>query len=87
MAKIGIITYHRATNYGAVLQAYSLVNRLKKDFPNDTIEIIDYSTSNRSKSHVAEIVRAFIKNGFKNGMEILKKNKYFCFFQQRTTEE
>lgn len=80
MAKIGIITYHRATNYGAVLQAYSLVNRLKKDFPNDTIEIIDYSTSNRSKSHVAEIVRAFIKNGFKNGMEILKKINTFASF-------
>lgn len=80
MAKIGIITYHRATNYGAVLQAYSLVNRLKKDFPNDTIEIIDYSTLIRSKSHVAEIVRAFFKYGFKSGMEIMEKIRIFASF-------
>ena len=42
--KIGILTYHRAINYGAVLQSFSLVERLKKDFPNESIEIIDYNS-------------------------------------------
>ncbi|MCM0343634.1 polysaccharide pyruvyl transferase family protein [Bacteroides fragilis] len=27
--KIGIVTFHRATNYGAILQAYALVSYLK----------------------------------------------------------
>ena len=45
--KIGILTYHRAINYGAVLQSFSLVERLKKDFPNESIEIIDYNSFSR----------------------------------------
>lgn len=42
MKKIGILTYHRSINYGAVMQAYSLSERLSKDFPDYTVEIIDY---------------------------------------------
>ena len=40
--KIGILTYHRSINYGAVMQAYSLCKRLKRDFPECHVEIIDY---------------------------------------------
>ena len=42
--KIGILTYHRAINYGAVTQCYALSLELKKRFPDDTVEIIDYAT-------------------------------------------
>lgn len=45
--KIGILTYHRAINYGAVLQSYSLVEHLKKDFPEASIQIIDYNSRSR----------------------------------------
>lgn len=38
--KIGIITYHRSHNYGAVLQAYALMSALKKN--NHEVYIIDY---------------------------------------------
>ena len=38
--KIGILTFHRSRNYGAVLQAYGLTQTLKK-IENET-EIIDY---------------------------------------------
>ncbi len=38
--KIGIITFHRSHNYGAVLQAYALLTTLKKMGHN--VEIIDY---------------------------------------------
>lgn len=39
--KIGILTYHRSINYGAVMQAYSLSKRIADDFPDYEIEIID----------------------------------------------
>ena len=42
MKKIGILTYHRSINYGAIMQAYSLSERLSRDFPEYTVEIIDY---------------------------------------------
>lgn len=45
MSKIGTITFHCAYNYGAVLQAYSLVNFLKKQ--NHQAEVIDYWPSRR----------------------------------------
>ena len=38
--KIGIMTFHRAYNYGAVLQAYALSHCIKKI--DDSVEIIDY---------------------------------------------
>lgn len=41
--KIGIITYHLAHNYGAFLQAYALTMRLREEFPEDTVEIINYN--------------------------------------------
>lgn len=41
--KIGILTFHRAINYGAFMQCYSLVNRINKDFPEYSVEVIDYS--------------------------------------------
>ena len=42
--RIGILTYHKSINYGAFMQCYSLVNKLKKDFPHEEIEVIDYVT-------------------------------------------
>ncbi|MDD5504128.1 MAG: polysaccharide pyruvyl transferase family protein [Candidatus Omnitrophica bacterium] len=40
--KIGILTYHHVINEGAVLQAYSLAQNLKRLLPDDTVEVIDY---------------------------------------------
>lgn len=42
MKKIGILTYHDAYNYGAVLQSYALQHKLSEIFPDDKVEIIDY---------------------------------------------
>ncbi len=42
--KIGILTFHRSYNYGAFMQCYALSSRLKKDFPDCQIEVIDYAT-------------------------------------------
>lgn len=42
MGKIGILTFHRSVNNGAVLQAYSLSKRLMEEYPDMDIEIIDF---------------------------------------------
>lgn len=41
--KIGILTYHRAENYGAFLQAYGLCQRLNEEYDIQA-EIIDFHT-------------------------------------------
>lgn len=40
--KIGILTHHYVNNYGAFLQVYALREAVAKEFPNDTVEVIDY---------------------------------------------
>ncbi len=42
MGKIGILTFHRSVNNGAVMQAYSLSRRLAQEYPDMDVEIIDY---------------------------------------------
>lgn len=39
--KIGILTHHYISNYGAFLQAYALQNRLKAMCPDSEVQIID----------------------------------------------
>lgn len=39
---IGIITFHRAENYGSALQAYALNTFLRTKYSNDIVETIDY---------------------------------------------
>lgn len=40
--RIGILTFHRSVNNGAVMQCYSLCKRLQKEFPEAKVEVIDY---------------------------------------------
>ena len=40
--KIGILTHQYVSNYGAFLQAYALSEAVAREFPEDTVEIIDY---------------------------------------------
>ena len=47
--KIGIITFHRAANYGAVLQAYALQFYLTEK--GNEVEIIDYRCKEIEKVH------------------------------------
>lgn len=47
--KIGILTFHRAHNYGAVLQAYALVGYLRDN--GHEAEIIDYRQKSIEQAH------------------------------------
>ena len=49
--KIGILTFHRSYNYGAFMQSYALSRRIKKDFPEADVEIIDYATARMYRNY------------------------------------
>ena len=40
--RIGILTYHRSVNYGAVMQSAALARELVRRFPAASVEIVDY---------------------------------------------
>lgn len=68
--KIGILTFHRALNYGAVLQCYSL-KELLCGLGHD-VEIIDYRPSAVERSRIVFSWSSFKKRDLKN------KIKYLC---------
>ena len=70
MKKIGILTFHRSVNNGAVLQAYSLSTKLKDLFPEYDVEIIDYCMTGVFKSYHYNLKNYFSKCSFK--MKIYK---------------
>lgn len=53
--KIGILTFHSSINNGAVIQCFSLVNRLKKEFSGVVVEVIDYQLPTVEKSYEESI--------------------------------
>lgn len=57
MKKIGITTFHRAHNYGAMLQAFALSKKLEKDAK---VEIIDYYNPKIYDQY--KMIRPFCKN-------------------------
>ncbi|MDD4689507.1 MAG: polysaccharide pyruvyl transferase family protein [Eubacteriales bacterium] len=60
---IGILTFHRCVNNGAVMQAYSLSKRLKQEFygQNVHVEIIDYQMP-RVDSYCAPSIMSYYRN-------------------------
>lgn len=63
MKKIGILTFHRATNYGAILQAYGLLSYLNNQ--GYEAKIIDYAPSGMGRLFMpikATSIKAIIKS-------------------------
>ncbi|MCL2810852.1 MAG: polysaccharide pyruvyl transferase family protein [Clostridia bacterium] len=71
MRRIGILTFHRAVNYGAVLQAYALSAVLQEHLEEGVVQIIDYRCKYIEDAYkpwtplngnkIVAIVRAIIK--------------------------
>lgn len=55
--KVGIVTFHRACNYGAVLQAYALKVVLKKLHPRKEVHLVDYIMSSNRKMYSPFYIR------------------------------
>ncbi len=59
--KVGILTYHRARNYGAFVQTYALQQQLKKRFPDVKFEVVDFeykdATVKKKIDYIKHILR------------------------------
>lgn len=78
--KIGILTFHRAHNYGAILQVYALQELLKEYYD---VEIIDYYPKSLHYYHYSECynvsifhVKEYVKNKLFLGR---RKKRYLAF--------
>lgn len=71
--RIGILTFHKPVNYGAFLQAFSLSQRLKKEFPNDQVEIVDYIAPMEKRRIRINVLRDFKHGGLRGGLRSIRK--------------
>lgn len=84
--KVGIITFHRALNYGAVLQAYALVKYLR--LQNVDCELIDYRCKyieqfyKPLKANPIRETKAFIKEIIYTPKIIEKRRKFDKFISE-----
>jgi polysaccharide pyruvyl transferase WcaK-like protein len=79
MKKIVIITYHRAVNNGAVLQALGLVQHLRDLFPGFEVKIFDYR---HPRMELMELFKIF-KINFKKPLFALRRLLVFRSFQRK----
>lgn len=69
MKKIGILTYHRAVNYGAILQAYALSEFLVSE--GYIVEVIDYWPYYHSEEYNIFSFSYFRRRGLRGQMKYL----------------
>lgn len=84
--KIGIVTFGRADNYGAVLQGYSLCRYINKNFGR--CEVIDftpnfmigrYSIFKLNKKNIKSILKSFIGAFIRLPLNLKKKTRFESF--------
>lgn len=85
MKKIGILTFHRALNYGAVLQAYALEKKMSNITDEEVmVELIDYRCPKIETSR--KIANKFSKISLKNCARVIalvwKKAKFDNFLKK-----
>ncbi len=90
--KIGILTFHWADNYGAVLQAYALSRWIKNNIrTDDSVEIINYIQEDSAKMYrpfvfrnhsIKELIKGIIR-GIKNYSIWKRKHKGFSEFRKK----
>lgn len=80
--RIGILTFHKAINYGAYLQAFSLSNKLREQFPDHEVEIIDYIAPKEQKRKLYTVLRGVKYHGIKGGLSEIKRVFVFQSMQK-----
>ena len=80
--RIGILTFHKAINYGAYLQAFSLAYKLQEQFPDDEVEIIDYMAPKNRNRKLYMVLRNVRHYGIKGGLSELKRIFVFKSMQK-----
>lgn len=59
--RIGILTFHRSINYGAYMQCLALSREIQKRYPEDTVEVVDYSSAIMEKNYRVKFNKGMIK--------------------------
>lgn len=85
--KIGILTFHKAYNYGAFMQCYSLSKAIKEMMPDSTVEVVDYVSNNMlqdyKKSNFKKVFGDKRTNGSKPLLLITKRLIKFLLEQKK----
>lgn len=83
MKKIGILTFHRALNYGAVLQAYALEKKIRDLNKENEVELIDYRCKKieNSRDIMMKLKPFSLKNLIKACALICKVKKFNDFLK------
>lgn len=76
MIRIGILTFHKSINYGAFMQAYSLSTRIKNDFPECDVDIIDYVPLRTIEDHNTALSRKIINWNTPNRMKVAQVKSF-----------
>ena len=77
--KLGILTYHRAENYGALLQAYALRTYLKRHV--EKVEFVDYWPDYHREHYKVFSWKKLKKQNFKGKMSYLVYFFIFAIFK------
>lgn len=79
---IGILTFHWATNHGAILQAYALQRYLEENIENAQVMIIDYYPLRYEKT-IKRALHSHHPSAIRNNFKELKKEKLLAPFRQK----
>ena len=86
--KTGILTFHRSVNNGAFMQAYALSSEIKKRFPSDEVEIIDFTppsvVNNYSYSLVSYLRHSTLRVFAGKLLHLLRDPAYLKRMRKRT---
>jgi hypothetical protein len=74
--RIGIITIHKISNYGSVLQAYALQKYIQQLIANSEVEIIDYVYPNKYHKEKRRFIK-WLKSIFRVCRDYLFRGKWF----------
>ncbi len=77
MKKIGILTFHRPINYGAVLQVFSLSEKMKKEFGECNVEIVDYVAPMEKRKIWVNVLREIKHHSIQGGYREFCKIRSF----------
>lgn len=72
--KIGILTFHNSVNNGAVMQAYSLSNKIQKENPDWKVEIIDYHMPKVNEAYRYSFLKSLKSDSFVLAVKRLAKS-------------
>lgn len=79
--KIGIMTFHWATNHGAILQTYATQNYLQKQYPHHEVEVIHYAPSHHKITFIGSVKRS-VKEWSLQGIREYRKEQKLEYFRQ-----